>query len=466
MPIRLPVACMLAILVLPSTLSAQSNNEVNAGIQFDFSQPGARSLALGGAFVAMADDATAAWSNPAGLTLLTQKEVAIEGRVWKFNNLVASRGMAFGPPSGIGFDTVQGVQNAESTDTTASPSFISFVLPARRWAVAFYRHQLTNYKATVVSEGPFIRTTDFRQDPQGEIDRQEPFSGDLELKIADYGAAFAVKVNDAFSIGGTIGLYDFSFSSTNNRTRYVPIAAPPIATRPLFTAAGQRFGPPDFSSANIARILTQSGDDQSVGFNIGVLVKQPKWAVGGAIRQGPDFTINSNYVRGPAEPPSGSLVVPDKEVPFAVPDSYAAGFSVRPVDPWVISFEYDRVMYSQLSDNNVEVLGLVEGNPQLGANITSGLRFPDSNQLRVGTEFAQAVGTRTLLWRIGGWYDPDHRLRYEGDLQRLLVLYQPGEDQFHIAPGFGVAFPKGQLDLAVDLSERVKTVAFSTVFRF
>jgi hypothetical protein len=42
--------------------------------QFDFLNPGARSLALGSAFIAVADDATAAFTNPAGLTFLVKPE--------------------------------------------------------------------------------------------------------------------------------------------------------------------------------------------------------------------------------------------------------------------------------------------------------------------------------------------------------------------------------------------------------
>src|SRR5688572_27164336 len=71
---------VLALLCLsPFSAFAQTNAEVNAGVQFDFSLPGARSLSLGGAFVALADDATSVWANPAGLTILARPEVSAEG---------------------------------------------------------------------------------------------------------------------------------------------------------------------------------------------------------------------------------------------------------------------------------------------------------------------------------------------------------------------------------------------------
>ena len=50
--------------------------------EFSFSNPGARSLGLGGAFTALADDATAAFANPAGLVQLGSLEVSAEIRHW------------------------------------------------------------------------------------------------------------------------------------------------------------------------------------------------------------------------------------------------------------------------------------------------------------------------------------------------------------------------------------------------
>ena len=62
------LSTVVALSVAPATTTAQTSDEINGGIQFDFSLPGARSLGMGGAFVALADDATAGYSNPAGLT--------------------------------------------------------------------------------------------------------------------------------------------------------------------------------------------------------------------------------------------------------------------------------------------------------------------------------------------------------------------------------------------------------------
>ena len=67
-------------------------------LEFSFSNPGARSLGFGGAFVALADDATAAYANPAGLNQLTRPEISLEGRSWRYSTPFVVGGRASGLP--------------------------------------------------------------------------------------------------------------------------------------------------------------------------------------------------------------------------------------------------------------------------------------------------------------------------------------------------------------------------------
>src|SRR6185295_8148407 len=57
---------------------AQSNNESFPQFQWNFSTPGARANAMGRAFIGVADDASAAVSNPAGLSRLSKRQVYFE----------------------------------------------------------------------------------------------------------------------------------------------------------------------------------------------------------------------------------------------------------------------------------------------------------------------------------------------------------------------------------------------------
>src|SRR4051794_21381313 len=143
---------MLLILLAPAAWG-QTNVEVNAGIQFNFSTPGARSLAMGSAFLGLADDATAAYANPAGLTTLTKPEVSFEGRRWGYSNVFTDRGRQSGDPTGNGVDTIAGLRNGESTNSVSGLSFLSVVYPWSRWRIALYRHELANFEAEFKTRG-------------------------------------------------------------------------------------------------------------------------------------------------------------------------------------------------------------------------------------------------------------------------------------------------------------------------
>ncbi|MGZ7066237.1 MAG: hypothetical protein ACXVI6_07775, partial [Candidatus Aminicenantales bacterium] len=211
-----------------TTVRAQTNSEINAGIQFNFSNPGARSLGFGGAFIGLADDATAAYTNPAGLTNLSKPEVSFEGRYFQYRTEFLDRGHGFGSPTGNGQDTVAGSVTARSNDIKKSFSFLSFVYPQDRWAIAVYRHELANFRATSQTNGIFFG-------PQGNIpsSRLFPVQASVDLKIIDYGASVAVRIADGFSLG--VGASAYQYSQTTRVTR--------------FDFAGGGFtNPPDFTS--------------------------------------------------------------------------------------------------------------------------------------------------------------------------------------------------------------------------
>ena len=459
----------LAFTLGPVPVLAQTNSELNAGIQFDFSLPGARSLSLGGAFVALADDATAVWGNPAGLTILTRPEISAEGRFWNFNNVVTDKGHAFGNATNVGFDNITGLEDAESDSWTQSLAFLSYVHPMGRWTFGAYRHQVSNFSADIQSSGPFL-------DSGGDVDRVEPFRGTMDLDIVNYGVSAGVRVGQNLSLGAGATFEQFSIESHTARSIYIPVLPPPPALRPLYTNTGQRFGPPDYSEGNVFMDVAESGTDWSTGFNVGALWRANRWSAGAAYRFGPTFHYDATTTIGPGgakEPflaPYVGTVFDTERVAFNLPDTIALGFTVKPLETLVVTFEYDRVEYSQLSESTAEVFGIEENiSAATGQLIRESLKFPDANQFRFGAEYAIARPSGAVLLRFGGWIDPDHRMQYvdpQNRAPRLAVLFRPGEDEFHVAPGVGFAFQKFQIDAALDVSQRVNTVSVSTVFRF
>ena len=60
--------------------AAQLDSALLSKLRFNLTNPGGKSLAMGGAFSAIADDATAALANPAGLGLISSIEIAVSGK--------------------------------------------------------------------------------------------------------------------------------------------------------------------------------------------------------------------------------------------------------------------------------------------------------------------------------------------------------------------------------------------------
>ena len=65
---------LIVTFVFARPAAAQTDEDHFQTLPFNFSNPGARPTAMGGAFIGLADDASAAVANPAGLTSLAKRQ--------------------------------------------------------------------------------------------------------------------------------------------------------------------------------------------------------------------------------------------------------------------------------------------------------------------------------------------------------------------------------------------------------
>src|SRR5438477_289817 len=127
-----------------------TNSETFSGFQFNFNNPGARSLGMGGAFVAVADDATAVIANPAGLVILQRPELSAEVKFQRYNNTVEA--FSNTPADAFG----ENFKSKDFDDSVVTPSFFSFVYPTERVVVAAFVREQINYKSTFDTQGVFF----------------------------------------------------------------------------------------------------------------------------------------------------------------------------------------------------------------------------------------------------------------------------------------------------------------------
>ena len=429
-------AVAVAALFVPGYSGAQ---EAPPALEFSFSNPGARSMALGGAFVALADDATAAFANPAGLVQLSRPEVSLELRRRKYSTPYTEGGRASGAPTGWGIDTVDGIRTGLSKETTSGLSFLSFVYPGKKWSLALYRHQLADFLVRTEINGLFGIP------PEGGTRRYEDQRLVTELDIVGTGLSGAYKVSDRLSLG--FGLSYFSGRLENQGAVYVVDIWPDT-----FWERNSFF--PDRKWATSSFVV----DDTDVGFNVGVLWQfAESWRLGAVYRQGPRFRYELVNRAGPLNDlPEGTVLESVTDRSIAFPDVWGLGVAYRSTKGnLTIGFEWDRVEYS--------IIAKTLDSPVVDA---SQVTIDDANELHFGVEYV-FLETRPLIAIRGGiWYDPDHRFRYLEDDPFSQALYRQGGDILHVTAGVGIAFKAFQIDLSADLSQTSDVVALSAIYSF
>jgi long-subunit fatty acid transport protein len=407
-------------------------------LEFDFLNPGARSLALGSAFVGLADDATAALTNPAGLTTLLRPEVSIEGRGRYTETRFLERGRLSGSPTGQGIDTVAGPQYGISTSSAFRPAFASFVYPhENRLAVAVYYRELTTVSDRFETQGVF------QMNPTLGTTRETALRATRELSVKDYGVAFAWRPASTFSAG--LGASIDTLSMEARFTRFV--------TFPIFDPATYQ---PDRAITE----AVQTADDTGFGASAGVLwTPRRAFQLGAMFRRGPSFTFDQTLTNLPDESFQSSGR-------FKVPDTLAVGGAVRPAEDLTVAFEYTFVQYGDLKHDYVDVQAEATGKKDQ-------FTIDDGSEVHLGVEYVLSRVHLTPALRAGYWYDPAHAVEFtpvdlEQTTEQRYAAYLPGEDGLsHFTFGAGLPVsPRFELNAAADLSSRRNFYSVFAVFRF
>lgn len=516
----------VALLLGASAASAQlTAGYAVASFQFNLSNPGARSLAMGGAFAGLADDATAAYANPAGLNILTRAEFSFEGRSANLRLPLVSAepnragtGIQLQTGSEILFEEVieRGAIETASLGapdaTESNASFISFVFPLRRWTFALFRHQLVDLEASGGRPLPELRVELEQTDPRdmSTITRTSSSTASTaastNVDISSIGLAGAFRLSRQVSLGLTL---------VRNRASIVTRrSGQGVEERSRIDGSAIRFGQATENAIG--------GDDSELTFNAGLLARPgDRFAIGVVFRQGPSFRLDeferTSFSEFIAFRPPIESDLPSES--FDVPDVYAAGASFKATARLLFAFEWTRVGYSNLripsrlpravsffASSAIE--GLVRASPdELGS-----FRVDDVDELRAGMEYSFWRVKSTPAIRLGVWLDPDHQIRFEPSLdcprqpirgstsyecvvtlvndngpiprevqvgnirdvslatiaESLAQLFPPGKDRVHVTGGVGVVLgSRYQLDAAFDyVSSDQYVLSLSGVVRF
>src|SRR3989442_13175933 len=193
----------------PGEVAGLSNTETFGGFQFNFNNPDARALGMGGAFIGVADDATAAVTNPAGLVILQRPELSGEVKFTRFkNNIKAfSNSLSDGPNATV--------HDRDFDDSVTTPSFFSFVYPTERLVVAVFTRELVHFESNFRTDGVFFDGT-----------RLFPVKSSLDVTALNVGAGVGLNLSRDYrllpDIGGRI-----QFFHVAGHSKLQPFASPP-----------------------------------------------------------------------------------------------------------------------------------------------------------------------------------------------------------------------------------------------
>jgi long-chain fatty acid transport protein len=465
---RIGFVLVAALLAMPA---AAQNVDIESlsGLQFNFGNPGARSLGMGGAFLGLADDASAAEANPAGLTILRKAEVSLEARNYLEEQLFTTTGT---------FPDIVRTPFPHHSDRVVV-TFASGVLPIKdKFTLGAYFHQplrneggglvapevdpvtgqtttqLPNFFLPVQSGNTFgdpISETQCEAlrnstgNPFACIEfRLDPFLSAVNVRLRTFGLAGAWKIHPKFSIGATV-----------RHQRFVERAATVRFTQGFQTSAIAIQATAREKNGDV-EIQEETDTTFAAGFK---WTPTDKISVGGVYKKGPKFVAPFFF----AGQSTNFEFIKAADTSFHIPDIAGLGVSVRPIPALTVNVDAVRVKYSNLVDDFVATVADVRAvDAPFGAD--------DIVELHAGAEYFFSTKIPFAL-RAGYWRDPAHSVEWKGPLNdpnfiAEAMLYPKGETQNHYSVGAGVAWTRFQIDLAYDTSDQYKVGSISMVTRF
>ncbi len=459
--------------------SAGTDEEIFRELRFNFTVPGARAMALGGAFVAVADDATAAEANPAGLARLDHGQVFVEYRSSSGGD-AASTGSSLGslvvdPVTGARDLPYLSLASRSNAEDSGALSFIGFVWPltlgseARRLTVSGSRQVIFSAERSLPSTGEQTQARfSFDSFPNTVRDEQveaysvvTPVTGRTEAEVVYWNASAAYQIHQDFSVGATLAYATLDFQATSSTQVIDPLELYLDPSHPRLPAQPTA----DIYDTEV------DGSDSAFTYSLGFQWHpvspfregKSSWRFGAVFRKGARFAApETTRLNG----------LPDQSFDndFIVPDRYAVGGSYAWGQRWLLAAQLERIEYSDLLEGyrsgvNFFTSGrVVDGSFTTDPNRSVQYTVDDGTFFRGGAEYLVPLGgqhQRDLAVRVGYYRAPDNRIRMtefnstDPEVNAMyLAAFPAGGDASHVTAGVGYAIGSSSFHLAIDSSSQ------------
>ena len=338
---------------------------------------GARATGMGGAFIGVADDATAASWNPAGLIQLERPEVSVV-----YANF--GREQTYHSASHPEIDTTNTA--SENAVNYLSAVFTPFVLFDRNVVVSINYQRLYEMNKNVG-----IRYNFEVANPADSLPLDISFQQDGYLYALS--PAFAVQVSPSFSLGATVNLWK-SYLGANGWDR---------TTRTY--GVGTLGGGTPYTADIWQRDTT---DFDGINMHLGFLWNATaSLTVGGVIKTPFDAELSTtsmivdNSLFGGT--PAGTSGYAVRNETMEMPLSAGLGLQYRPTDRLILALDAYWTEWSKFVLKNAAG---IEINPQSGKPLSQG-SLEDTTQVRIGAEYLFIGSKSTIALRGGLFSDPE-----------------------------------------------------------
>jgi long-subunit fatty acid transport protein len=362
---------------------------------------GARARGMGGAFIAVADDATAASWNPAGLVQLERPEFSFVGDYSHRRDEYSSR-------------TQPEIETTGTTNETR-PNFISFTYP-----FSFLRRNMV-FSANYQRLYDFERKFDFNRNLRGGLAGKNEVDFEQTGYLGAIGLAYALELTSWLSLGATFNIWTDNFGIRNGWTKRLTFQD-------------------DLKDLD-SRILKSKDEYENfrgTNWNFGLLWNINRYLSFGAVVKTAFWGDLDRTFHQTDQDDEGNIIRETdfrEDVKLRLPLSYGAGLSLRLSDHFTMGLDVYRTDWSEsyIRDESGKKFSSIDGIPKDESNVN------DTTQVRLGAEYLFLMPENHLVIPVRGgiFYDPEPK---QGD----------PEDFYGISLGSGVAYKKFLFDVAYE----------------
>lgn len=473
----LALLTLLAFLGLARPAAAQVESALLSKISFNLTNPGGKSLAMGGAFTAIADDATAAVANPAGLGLLSSIEAGISGkRSDDVIGLVTARSTAVGSNFLVPYPPVHGA-NSDISAQASGVEFAGVVLPvSRRFVAAVSYAENLRFEGDPGEDGyAYIELRDNRSSGTTRRDFLYEFReyGAVSLRNRLLGLSVAYRVTDRFRIGAGVTL---------NRMELDLLGDAGGSHR----IVNRNYSPTSIETKTVT-MATRGLDQNTPGFVLGLhadLVAGGKLTAGAVYRQTGKAT--GTFEIG-GDVPTPLVGQETRSFSARVPRDAAVGLAVRPFPGLTVAAEAQWIAYGDFLDRalpTVSYNGLAGPSGFPVGPLLADLTPPDDVVVpRIGVEYVASTADLLLAFRLGYHREPARGVTanlsaYDAEgvaydvsdppySESVRTVYDGGKPDDRFTGGLGATVSRRvSFDLAFDVGRFSRVLSASLFYRF